>query len=178
MFDHYIAKHSQANFIACPFYCDNGVDRTFMYPFTEGWLRNPFKAHFQNKFYVRTGSFICRKELLEVHPFNEKLRRYEDFEAWFRIFKDAIIFLCPFPSMVLKISYAEASKIRDRINVDFVGHLDFKGKSFWEYMCLYKLYLGERPYYKQEMDKLYPFLKYRYDLLLIYKILNFLDNNA
>lgn len=167
-----IVEHPEANLIACPFYCDNGSGRVLWYPFENGWLKHPFKAHFLNQFYTRAGSFICKKYLIEAHPFCEYLRRYEDFEAWFRIYKDAKIYLCSVPSMVVNSSYAEASKSRHSIDEDFVGHLCFKGKSFWEYMCLYKLYLGERTYYKQQMDKLYPSLKHRYDLLLICKILN------
>ena len=169
-FAHCIAEHSEANFIACPFYCDIGTKKVLKYPYSDGWLNNPFKAHFLNNFYTRTGSFICKKNLIETHPFCEYLRRYEDFEAWFRIYKDAIIYLCSVPSMVVNSSYVEASQIREDINEDFLGHLDFKGKSFWEYMCLYKLYLCERPNYKNELDRLHPILKYRYDLLLILKL--------
>ena len=169
-----ITEHPEANLIACPFYSENGTSRVLKYPHSDGWLRNPYKANFLNQFNIRTGSFICKKKLAEAHPFRDYLRRYEDFEAWFRIFKNAYIYICSVPSMVENSSFAEASQRRNDIKEDFVGHLDFKGKSFWEYMCLYKLYLGERPYYKDDINKLYPFLKYRYDLILLCKILSFL----
>lgn len=169
-FNTLIEDYPKASMIVCPFYTDNGVSRK-LWRLKVGWQVNPFKAHFFDVFYTRTGNFICSKELLYKHSFNVNLRRYEDFELWFRLYKDAIIYVSSEPSLVVNDKHAEASSARKDIKEDFVGHLDFSNKSFWEYMCLYKLYLYERPYYKGQIEKLYPTLKYRLDLLFLYKLL-------
>lgn len=167
-----IEDYPKATMIVCPFYIDNGVTRK-LWRLKASWQVNPFKTHFFDVFYTRTGNFICTKELLHKHSFNEHLRRYEDFELWFRLYKDAIIYVSSRPSLVVNAKHAEASSARKDIKEDFVGHLDFSDKSFWEFMCLYKLYLSERPHYKGQTEKLYPTLKYRFDLLLVYKLLTF-----
>ena len=64
-----------------------------------------------------------------------------------------------------------ASVARKDVKEDFVGHLDFRNKNFWEKLCLYKLFLGERPCYPGQINELYPSLKWRYDLLLLTKLL-------
>lgn len=177
-FGRLIREHTDANFFACPYYCFNGHETLVKYPSKEGRLENPYKAHFLNTYFNRTGSFTCKKKLAEVHSFNEGLRRYEDLEAWFRMYKDSIIYLHSEPSMVVNTSFVAASHSRKNIDEDFVGHLSFKGKSFWERMCLFKLYLGERAYYEGQIDKKYPTLKYRYDLLLLYKIINLFSKTS
>lgn len=170
-FAHCIKNGIESDFIACPFYCDNGKSKKLQFPYNEGRLYDAFKSHFYGEFLPRTGAFVCRKELLEKNPFDESIRRFEDLETLFRIYRVARIFLSDKPSMVVNVEFAEASRGRKNIEEDFVGHIDFKGKSFWEKMCLYQFYLGERTLYPGQIERLYPTLKYRYDLLVIYKIL-------
>lgn len=171
-FNHAINAYSDADFIISPFYINNGEKQFLKNLDKSGVICNPFKELYLNKFVIVPGSFVCKKNLLQMHPFNEQLRRYEDFDLWFRLLNIAKIYRLLNPAVVINTNFAEASKCRDDISEDFVGHLNFKGKSFWEFMCLYKLYLWERTYYKGQIEKLYPFLKYRYDLLLLHKILN------
>ena len=82
------------------------------------------------------------------------------------------MFLTGYPVATVNVDFASASHSRKDLSEDFVGHIVFKGKTFWEKMCLYKLYLWERPYYPNQINCLYPFLKYRFDLLLFTKFLN------
>lgn len=140
--------------------------------YQEGCIRNIYKSLFYNVFYPCSGSSIFSKSLCDKHLYNENIRRYEDLECLFRKYKNNEIFILNSPVANVNTDYAAASRGRQDINEDFIGHLDFKGKSFWEKMCLYKLYLGEREHYPEQIDKLYPLLRYRYDLLLLYKILN------
>lgn len=165
-----IQAHNTSDFFACPYYSFNGVDRLLCYPYHEGNLRHPFKASFKGKFLPRTGAFICKATLLKSNLFNEKIRRFEDLEMLYRIYHNAKIYLGEKPVMVVNQKYAAASIGREDIQEDFLGHLDFKGKSFWEKMCLYRFYLGERPYYQEQCKKLYPNLSKRFDLLLLSKL--------
>lgn len=170
-------EKENADIIVCPYLLNNGKDLVLSHKFERGWIKNNFKAQFYNQLFLRTGSFVCKSPMIYNHPFNEALWRYEDFEVWFQLYRKAKIYINTEPSMVLNEQYASASNSRTDIKEDFIGHLDFKGKSFWEKMCLYKLYLWERDYYSKECDKLYPLLRWRYDLLLLYKILHFLKKH-
>lgn len=166
-----IQSHSTNDFFACPFYIFNGVDCLLCFPYKDGNLKNPFKACFKGKFLPRMGAFICKKDLLLSNPFNEQIRRFEDLEMLYRLYHNARIYLGTTPVMVVNQEFAAASTGRKDIKEDFLGYINFKGKSFWEKMCLYKFYLGERPYYMEQCKQLYPKLAKRFDLLLLSKIL-------
>ena len=103
-------------------------------------------------------------------PYDERLRRYEDLECLFNKYRNNKVFLLDFPVGKVNVEYSHASSARKDISEDFVGHISFKGKSHWEKMALYHLYLSERDHYGKKIDSLYPTLKYRYDLLLLYKL--------
>lgn len=165
-------KHKDSNFIASPFYNYNGKEKRLQFPYNEGRINNPYKAHFFGEFLPRTGAFVCKRDLLMKHPFNEGIRRFEDLEMLIRLYHDAIIFTDSKPSMVVNSEFAEASHGRKDIKEDFLGHLDFKGKSFWEKMCLYQLFIGERPHYPEQCKSLYPSLYKRWDLYFIYQLLS------
>jgi len=167
-----INLHRSYNFFACPYYSYNGVNRQLCFRYHEGELTNPYKASFKGLFLPRAGAFICQKDLLLSNPFNEKIRRFEDLEMLYRIYHKASIYLGTTPVMVVNQEFAAASIGREDIQEDFLGHLFFYGKSFWEKMCLYKFYLGERPYYWEQCNKLYPNLAKRLDILLLSKLLS------
>lgn len=171
-FSSLIRSHCVYDFFACPYYCNNGIKRQLHFQYQEGELKNPFKASYKGVFLPRTGAFICKKKLLLSNPFNEKIRRFEDLEMLYRIYHSAKIYLGTTPVMVVNQDFAAASIGRKDIKEDFLGYLNFSGKTFWEKMCLYKFYLGERPYYTEQCKKLFPNLSKRYDLLLISKLLS------
>ena len=99
------------------------------------------------------------------------MNKSEGSKIWkYRLYHNARIYLGTTPVMVVNQEFAAASTGRKDIKEDFLGYLNFKGKTFWEKMCLYKFYLGERPYYKEQCKQLYPMLAKRLDLLLLSKI--------
>lgn len=134
-------------------------------------INNGYKAWLFKKCMPRTGATMYSKNLVLKCPFNEKIRRFEDLECIFRMFPNLQILLSNHVVLTVNIDYAAASTARRSIKEDFLGHLDFSGKSFWEYMALYKFYLGEREYYPKEVKQLYPNLHRRYDLLILCKII-------
>ena len=171
-YDSLIQTHNTNDFFACPFLKFDGKNRKLCFPYQDGELKNPFKACFKGEFRPRTGAFICKRELLCLNPFNEKIRRFEDLELLYRLYHKVKIYLGVIPILVVNQEYEAARHARKDIYEDFLGHLEFKGKSFWEKMCLYKFYLGERPYYEEQCRHIYSTLCYRLDLLLLCKILN------
>ena len=171
-FDSLIRNHLVNDFFACPFYIFDGQKQQLFLQYQEGELKNPYKASFKGQFLPRTGAFVCKKDLMLSNLFNEQIRRFEDLEMLYRLYHDVKIYLGSKPVMIVNQDFAAASHGRSDIKEDFVGYIDFKGKTFWEKMCLYKLYLGERPYYKEQCKKNYPCLDKRFDLLILSKLLS------
>ena len=171
MFADTIMANPSYDFIDFSWYTDTGKQRILADHMKEGMVKNPFKRYFYGDIVPRTGSFVCSKTVAMLCLFNEKLRRYEDDEMLFKLFNHSRMYYSPQPSMINNQKFAEASKGRTDIKEDFLGHLEFSKKSFWEKMCLYKMFLGERPYYQEQCRQLYPSLYKRYDLLILHKIL-------
>lgn len=137
-------------------------------------VTNNFKAFYFKETLPSTGHTLFKKELIRKYPYNTSIRRYEDVEMIMRILKEAKIVTTSRPIFYVNAAFSSASTARKSISEDFLGHLDFRGKSFWERMCLYQFYLWEREHYPQEVKDLYPHLHKRFDLLLLHKTLLFL----
>lgn len=142
--------------------------------YNEGYVNNPFKAHLFDCLTECTGSLIYKKELCLEYPFDENIRRYEDLKPLFDLYRKYKVYLCPKPVVQINLGYSSASKARTDIQEDFLAYIDFKGKSFWECMCLFAFFLGERNYYSEQCRRIYSSLYHRYDLLLIYKLISLL----
>ena len=169
-----INKHNDTSFIFAPFYTSRCGNKTLACKYQEGVVENPYKEHFFGRILPRTGAFVCTRNLCIAEPFDENIRRFEDLEWLYRIYKHTRIYKVSTPVLTTNIDFSAASRARKDIKEDFLGHLDFKGKSFWEKMALYAFYLGERNYYPEQCRKLYPGLHRRYDWLLLYKLIHFL----
>lgn len=143
--------------------------------YMDGFLKNPFKYFALHRLYQCSGTTVYRKELCLLFPFDERVRRYEDLERLFKLYKHFNLYLCHVAVAQVNIEYSCASHPRKNIKEDFMGHLDFKGKSFWEKISLYSLFLAERENYDEQCRKLYPWLYRRYDWLIIYKMLNYIS---
>lgn len=139
--------------------------------YKEGYVNNIFRSHILGKLYQCSGSTLYRKSICDENMFDERIRRYEDLERLFRLYRRYTLYLCPYPVAKINVDFASASQARKDIKEDFIGHLEFQGKSFWEYMALYSFYLGERDYYKEQVKILHPTLRYRYDLLILHKLI-------
>lgn len=137
-------------------------------------ITNNYKAFFYRETLPSTGHTLFKKELIQNYLYNTTIRRYEDVEMIMRILKDAKIVTTSRPIFYVNTAFSSASSARKSIKEDFLCHLDFSNKSFWEKMALYQFYLWERNHYPNEVDKLYPTLRWRYDMLLLNKTLHLL----
>lgn len=142
--------------------------------FSDRIIKNNYKSFFYRETLPSTGHTLFKSDLLKSFPYNTSIRRYEDVELIMRILKKASIVTSSKPIFCVNVAFSNASSARSNIQEDFLGHIDFSNKSFWEYLCLYKFYLWERDYYPNEVKKLYPHLHQRYDLLMLYKMLHLL----
>ena len=138
----------------------------------EGKISNSLKSCFLGQIGPGSGHAMFRKTLLELYRYDEGIRRFEDAELIIRMLAEARVYSSKVPTFVINTEYSSASARRDDISEDYAGHLSMKGKSFWGKMCVYRTYLENRDLYPQEMRKLYPLWYYRYDLLILYKLLN------
>ena len=137
----------------------------------EGVIDNPLKECFYGKIGPGSGHAMFRKSLLKQFPYDECLRRFEDAELIIRILTHAKVYSSKEPTFIINSEFSSASTKRKDIAEDYAGHLSFKGKSFWAKMCVFRTYLENRDLYPEEMRKLYPMWRYRYDLLILYKLL-------
>ena len=169
---HFVTLKSNGIEIYCCEYVVNQMGRQHQdFIYQNRIINNGYKAWLFKECIPRTGATMYSKSLVLKCPFNETIRRFEDLECFLRMFSYSRILLSNRVVLTVNIDYAAASTARRSITKDFLGHLDFSSKSFWEYMVLYQFYLGEREYYPKEVKQLYPNLHRRYDLLILYKII-------
>lgn len=169
--DRVVNNHNDIDIIIGCAILRKGKEEVYCTDYKDGYCKNAFKQIAVDRLKPYTGSVLYKKSLCVNYPFNESLRRYEDYECFFRKAHNSVVYTISLPILYINMDYNEASKGRDDINEDFVGHLCFSNKSFWEKMALYKLYIFERPLYPKQINSLYPYLRYRYDLLLLRKLL-------
>ena len=169
-----IQKYTDVDMFLGEVIVNNGKAEHLAIEYKEGVVINPFKSHVFGRLFQCSGTTVYRKTIVEENPFDERVRRYEDLQRIFKLYRKYRLYLCHKPVAKINLEFSAASRARKDIKEDFLGHLDFNGKSFWEKMALYALYLGERNYYPEQCRKLYPGLHRRYDWLLLYKLIHFL----
>ena len=174
-FDRSVRCNPSIGFICAPFYHQMERKISLAYSYKEKKVKNPFRDYCLGRFFPRTGAFVCKRELCEFVLFDERIRRFEDLKWLFNVYRKTSVMTISEPVLKNNLAFSSASRARKDIKEDFLGYLDFKGKSFWEKMALYSFFLGERDYYGEQCKKLYPWLYRRYDWLLIYKVIGWLN---
>ena len=141
LFYNLISKHIEYNVFTANFYLSShGKLKLFSFASRSGEVRNLFKSWITGSFMPCQGTTIFRKSLLGNYPYNERLRRYEDAEMLFKIMRNERWYVSCHPVMIYNTDYAEASKPLRNIDSDFLGHLSFENKSFWEKVLLFQFY--------------------------------------
>jgi glycosyltransferase involved in cell wall biosynthesis len=171
-FEKLIHLHPKATLIDCGRIVRTGSNDITILNTEDGFIANNFKAWFYQQIAPGAGSTIYKKEIAFQCPYPEHIRRYEDAEFLFRILRIAKVYSAKDVVEIINSDFAAASNVRSDISDDFMGHLSIKGLNFWERMCMYRIYLMERENYPEDVKHLYPTWRYRYDLLLLYKLLN------
>jgi hypothetical protein len=112
--------------------------------------------------------------LMKQCLFNEQYRRYEDAECQYRIINKTETFQTDIPVMITDRDASEAASFRKNIEEDFLGHLEFQGKSFWEQMQLYKLALEAREGYGDEVGVRYKHVLGSFRYKITNKVMRFI----
>lgn len=164
-------QYSDADIIDCGGYIRSGDKLTLRYHPLEGKVQNPLRAFYYRAISPGCGHSIFRTSFVNKHPYDERIRRFEDCDILLRMLPNANVYSTKHPTEIHDMDYAEASHARKDINEDIMGYLhQYKG-GFWMKMCVFKTFIEEREHYPVECRKLYPTWYWRYDLLLLMKIL-------
>ena len=149
-----------------------GTQEKLGYHPLEGYIKNPFKKCFYRLVSPGEGRAAFRKTLLQKHPYNEKIRRFEDAELLIRLFSEAKVYSCKKATMIVNCDFSAASHPRKDVMEDYFAYLDFSKGGFWRKMCVYRTFLEERELYPEYGKSHYSKMYKRYDWLLMYKLLN------
>lgn len=167
-----IVEHQDVDIIDCNRYVRMGTQEKLGYHPLEGYIKNPFKKCFYRLVSPGEGRAAFRKTLLQKHPYNEKIRRFEDAELLIRLFSEAKVYSCKKATMIVNCDFSAASHPRKDVMEDYFAYLDFSKGGFWRKMCVYRTFLEERDLYPEFGKAHYAKMYKRYDWLLVYKLLN------
>lgn len=130
---------------------------------------NAFKCWFLKELMPCAGTYCCKTEILAQHPYQEKLKRSEDTDVLFRVFRKSRIVRTDFVVMRYCRDFSSESRRKTHIDQDFQGHLDFASKkSLWERICLYELYVEAKNNYPDEVSSVYPDMNWHFMLKIAY----------
>lgn len=136
-----------------------------------GYVNNPLCALYYWVIAPGCGHTIYSKNLVLKFPYDERLRRLEDLEILMRILPNAKVYSSTEFTEIHDVNFVQASNPRKDIFEDYTGYLNLKG-GFWSRMRVYRTFIEERLNYPEMCKRLYGKWYYRYDLLIILKLLH------
>ena len=167
-----ITAHPDMDILDCAKYIRYGDNLVpFPHPI-EGWVKNNMRECFFGNILPGAGFSVFRKTLLDRCPYDERIRRYEDAEWLLRLLDGTKVYSSRHVTSIHDTNFAEASAPRKDFREDYIAYLDFNKGGFWRKMCVYRSFLEGRELYQEACHSLYRKWYWRYDLLLLYKILN------
>lgn len=172
IFTEIIVEHQDVDIIDCNRYVRRGEDEQLGFHPLEGYIKNPFKECYYGLVSPGEGRAAFRKTLLLKHPYNERIRRFEDAELIIRLLSDAKVYSSRKATMIVNCDFSAASHPRKDVMEDYFAYLDFSKGGFWRKMCVYRTFLEERELYPEFGKEHYAKMYKRYDWLLVYKLLN------
>ena len=123
-------------------------------------IRNGHRAFVLDWLFLLTGTFICRKSLVENIRYDPRLWKLEDVDFMLRVERSLLhkkrILYFPFVLALRSSAFAEASKVSRPISKDFRGYLDLSSKPFWERIANYNLFISCQTDYPEDSKVLYP----------------------
>jgi glycosyltransferase involved in cell wall biosynthesis len=135
---------------------EKGVKHLRNLEHTEGYCLFPFVSWYLDQIYPRTGTMVLKRKIMLREPYREDLCRHEDTENTFRIMRSYIFYACKEALFSYNQDTLAASQKRKDYHEDFVCMMKPKGKSFFEQMALYKLYVTESiNLYPKESEQIY-----------------------
>ena len=109
----------------------------------QGVLCIPFINYFFDEIYPRTGNMVCRRQVLLKEPFDETIRRHEDTQNTFRLMRKYRFYASKDPIFSYNQDTLEACFRRNNYKEDFSCIMNPKGKSIFEQICMYNIYMKD-----------------------------------
>lgn len=160
IFCEHIAKYESVDcFFANFYYSRDKKLKLYSGHYKSGFIKNNFKSFALRKCMPRTGTAVFKKTVLQACPFKEYLRRYEDFEQFFRIFSRFVFFRIDEPVFMYVTDACEAKYKRNDISEDYLGYLKLTPGISWKNIVIYHMYILARQDYPKESKALYPHFK-------------------
>ena len=172
MFAELVQKYPDADIVDCTKYNRTGDKETLVEHPLKGYVKNPLKECYFGRIMPGCGSSVYRTSFMLSHLYDEHIRRFEDAELLIRLLSDAKVYSAPVPTMMHDNNYAEASNPRKNVYEDYFAYLDLESGGFWRRMCVYRTYLEERVLYPEYAREHYGTWRYRYDWLIMFKLLD------
>lgn len=133
----YDVKIAAANFFS---YTKDG----YLYKYTNSSLKGLVKSNYRDwffrRFFIRTGNSLFSKEIVIRFPFDEKLRRYEDYKTFIEMMKENRIAVSQQPIMIYVLMHNFLAKCTTDVSKDFIGSLPFDSYPFWAKLIFALLY--------------------------------------
>lgn len=98
----------------------------------EGIVSNNYKWLFLNRFSLRMGGSLLKKEVVQQCRFDENFSRFEDMEAILEWIRNRRIMVLNQAVMVYCTQFTELSHAAKDVEKDFSFHMSFKNRNFWE----------------------------------------------
>lgn len=130
-----IVEHQDVDIIDCNRYVRMGTQEQLGYHPLEGYIKNPFKKCFYRLVSPGEGRAAFRKTLLQKHPYNEKIRRFEDAELLIRLFSEAKVYSCKKATMIVNCDFSAASHPRKDVMEDYL-HIWISLKEVFGVRCV------------------------------------------
>ncbi len=154
----------------------NGKKKTLRYHPLVGIVKNPMRAFFFQKIMPGNDNTVYRRKFLLNHLYDERIRRFEDAEILSRQLRSAKVYSSYEIVALHHAEFASASNPCKNVMDDYFAYLDFHKGGFWQRMCAYRCFLENRDLYPEYGHRHYKWMYYRYDLLLLFKLLNWWGN--
>lgn len=135
----------------------------------EGVSYNNLKSYYLDKFCMRMGCALIKKEFLLSSPFPENLNRFEDLYTIIDLCKKYTISFESTPILTYTADFRDLSALSiEKRDNDFTFNLEFKDKTFWE-----KLIYGQLLVFASYNDELRVVLKKKYGVYYWYRHIAF-----
>lgn len=128
---HYATPISTANF-----YIERSKREIFCNGWRDGVVKDNFRAWYFNSLCLCAGTTLYHRDIIKDNMFNVALTRYEDVESLFEMIRSNKIAYQNKCVMVYSVGEPGLSAKCKDYKKDYIFHMNFNGKSFWEKMEL------------------------------------------
>ena len=136
------------------FYFENVERRVFCTGYRRGVVSNNFRAWYFDSICLRAGAALYHQSIIDDNLYNESLSRYEDAAGVFNLLRRYKVSYTNKCVMVYSLDDKGLSNKCNDKTKDFIFHLDFENKSFWEKMLLGNLLNEGLSLYSEYKDEL------------------------